>query len=552
VADPAGAGSATQDYRSEPPSGIPPERARVALVLGSGSVATDHLYRLLRRRLLIVCSIVSGLFLVMTGINILYTVTTSDPTFRADDFSDWFRRFWLILALLITGCGATAVLWRKPPRTIRGLRFIELIVFGVLAFAVLRVSVRPFSWSVLEEAANQPSERARFAFVQSYTLSMSLQWLLILTLYGAFIPNTWRRCAAVVAVVAASQLTLFVVWGLRVRPIDAGTFGLSLTVLGFWVVAAAVIAVVACSRIEILHRQVGEARKLGQYVLKEKLGEGGMGEVYLAHHVLLRRPCALKLIRPERAGEPRNLHRFEREVQTTATLTHPNTVQVYDYGHADDGTFYYVMEYLPGLTLEALVRQAGPLPPARAIHFLRQICGALQEAHARGLIHRDIKPGNVMICERGGIPDVSKLLDFGLVLPPAGDAEGDKLTQDGAVTGTPAYLSPEQAGGQEAVDARSDIYSVGALAYFLLAGRPPFAGRSGLKLLAAHLYEAPESLSRHRPDVPSDLEAAILRCLAKEPQKRFIDVESLDRALTACLTGLGVDGDAAGRTRRCT
>ena len=259
-----------------------------------------------------------------------------------------------------------------------------------------------------------------------------------------------------------------------------------------------------------------------------------MGEVYLAQHVLLRRPCALKLIRPERTGDPKILRRFEREVQATATLTHPNTVQVYDYGHTEDGTFYYVMEYLPGLTLEALVKQAGPLPPARAIHFLRQVCGALAEAHAGGLIHRDVKPGNVMICERGGTPDVAKLLDFGLVLAPTEDVKSDKLTLDGTVAGTPAYLSPEQAGGQEAVEARSDIYSVGALAYFLLSGRPPFAGRTGMKLIAAHLYEVPEPLSRHRGDVPADLEAVILRCLAKDPNARFPDAKSLNAALSSC------------------
>jgi serine/threonine-protein kinase len=215
-------------------------------------------------------------------------------------------------------------------------------------------------------------------------------------------------------------------------------------------------------------------------------------------------------------------------------LTHPNTVQVYDYGHTEDGTFYYVMEYLPGLTLEALVEQAGPMPPARAIHFLRQICGALEEAHACGLIHRDIKPGNVMVCERGGIHDVAKLLDFGLVLPPTEEMKSDKLTQDGRIAGTPAYLSPEQAGGQEAVEARSDIYSVGALAYFLLTGRPPFAGGTGMEVIAAHLYEAPEPFSRHRPDVPADLEAVVLRCLAKEPNARFPNAESLNAALSSC------------------
>jgi serine/threonine-protein kinase len=209
-------------------------------------------------------------------------------------------------------------------------------------------------------------------------------------------------------------------------------------------------------------------------------------------------------------------------------------VQVYDYGRAEDGTFYYVMEYLPGATLEEHVNREGPLPPARAVHFLRQICGALREAHGQGLLHRDIKPGNVMVCERGGVPDVAKLLDFGLVLPLATDAEGDKLTQDGAVAGTPAYLSPEQAGGQEVLDARSDIYSVGALAYFLLTGRPPFAGRSRVQVLAAHLYEEPERLSARRPGIPGDLESVVARCLAKSPEERFPDVGCLDAALAAC------------------
>jgi len=533
VADPAVAGSATQDYRGEPPSGTPPERVRVALVPGSGPVAADDLYRLLRRRLLVVCTIVACLFFVVVSGSLVRSFTSSDPELRTD-LPEWFRRFWRLLLLMITGSVLTAVLWRRPPRTVRGLRLIELVVIGVMALMTLYGSVGPFFWGFLEEAGQQPSLRGRLAYMLCYVGNVSLQWFITLTLYGTFIPNTWRRCAAVVTVLAASQLILFAVWGLWLRPLAPGTFWFVLFQIGFFVVLGAVIAVVACSRIENLQRQVGEARKLGQYVLMEKLGEGGMGEVYLAQHVLLRRPCALKVIRPERAGDPKNLRRFEREVQATAALTHPNTIQVYDYGHTEDGTFYYVMEYLPGLTLEALVKQAGPLPPARAIHFLQQICGALKEAHARGLIHRDIKPGNVMICERGGIHDVAKLLDFGLVLPPAGDADGDKLTQDGTVAGTPAYLSPEQAGGEGTVDARSDIYSVGALAYFLLTGRPPFAGRTGMKMIAAHLYEVPEPLSRHRPDVPADLEAVILRCLAKDPNARFPDAESLNAALSSC------------------
>jgi serine/threonine-protein kinase len=202
-----------------------------------------------------------------------------------------------------------------------------------------------------------------------------------------------------------------------------------------------------------------------------------MGEVYLAEHRLLKRPCAVKLNHPERAGDAAALHRFEREVRATAQLTHPNTVEIYDYGHAEDGTFYYVMEYLPGLDLDDLVTRYGPVPPARAVHFLRQLCGTSQKAHAAGLVHRDIKPGNVLVCRHGGRHDVAKLLDFGLVQ--AAGARGDdpsRLTATGAVVGTPAYMAPEQARGAEAADVRSDLYSLGALGYFLSAGRPPFQG----------------------------------------------------------------------------
>jgi serine/threonine-protein kinase len=310
-------------------------------------------------------------------------------------------------------------------------------------------------------------------------------------------------------------------------------------------IQTSILSVYGAYRIESSRLEAVQARRLGQYLLREKIGSGGMGEVYRADHLFLRRPCAIKLIRPERASDPGLLQRFEREVQATATLTHPNAVQVFDYGRAEDGTFYYVMEYLPGLTLEQLVERHGPLPPARAVHFLRQICGALREAHGIGLIHRDLKPGNVMICERGGVPDTAKLLDFGLVLLQGGSPDGDKLTQEGAVAGTPAYMSPEQAGGQDTLDARSDIYSLGALVYFLLTGQPPFAGRSAVKMLAAHLYELPAPPTAHGADVPPELEAMILRCLAKNPADRFPDVRSLEAALVEW------DLNVAQRGRRC-
>jgi serine/threonine-protein kinase len=286
----------------------------------------------------------------------------------------------------------------------------------------------------------------------------------------------------------------------------------------------------ASFQITALRRAASEARRLGQYQLKERLGAGGMGEVYLAEHRLLKRPCAVKLIRPQSAGDAGVLRRFEREVRATALLSHPNTVEIYDYGHADDGTFYYVMEYLPGLDLDDLVTRYGPLPPARAVHLLRQLCGALQEAHAAGLVHRDIKPGNVLVCRLGGRHDVAKLLDFGLVLAAGGPEDPTRLTAKGAVLGTPAYMAPEQARGAAAADARSDLYSLGALGYFLLAGRPPFQGGSAVELMLAHVQEPVPPLA----DAPADLEAVLRRCLAKAPADRFPDTGSLDEALAGC------------------
>jgi serine/threonine-protein kinase len=299
---------------------------------------------------------------------------------------------------------------------------------------------------------------------------------------------------------------------------------------------AVALAIFGSHHITVLRQQAFQFRKLGQYQLKQRLGAGGMGEVYLAEHALLQRPCAIKLIRPERAGDPKHLRRFEREVQITATLTHPNTVQVFDYGHAADGTFYYVMEYLPGPNLEQLVKQHGPLPPERAVHFLRQVCGALQEAHATGLIHRDIKPSNIIVCERGGVFDVVKLLDFGLVhAPDLGDLGKPKgeLTKEGSILGTPAFMSTEQAAGKE-LDARSDIYSLGAVAYFLLSGKPPFVHETPMQTLAAHICERPAPLSGLRKDVPADLQNVIMTCLEKSPPQRFPDADSLEKALAGC------------------
>jgi serine/threonine-protein kinase len=358
-----------------------------------------------------------------------------------------------------------------------------------------------------------------------------LPWVVMMVAYGVLVPNVWRRCAAVLTGYAAVALLMhFIAYTLY--PLRFELVATMLVMKAVWLGAAGAIVIYGAYRVQVLRERERQARELGQYRLGRRLGGGGMGEVYLAEHHMLRRPAALKIIRPGRAIDPAYLARFEREVQCTATLTHPNTVQIFDYGRTDDGTFYYVMEYLPGLNLEDLVRLYGPLAPARAVHFLRQVCGALGEAHAAGLVHRDLKPSNIMVCERGGVPDTVKLLDFGLVLP-SGDLEA-KLTRQKEVTGTPAFISPEQAGRQDVVDGRCDIYSLGATAYFLLTGRAPFAERSAAQVFKAHLHETPEPLTRHQPDVPASLEAVVLRCLAKAPADRFPDVRSLDVALADC------------------
>jgi serine/threonine-protein kinase len=282
-----------------------------------------------------------------------------------------------------------------------------------------------------------------------------------------------------------------------------------------------------------LRRQAAEARQLGQYRLCRRIGKGGMGEVYLAEHELLKRPSALKLIRPGAMADRNTLLRFEREVRLTATLSHPNTVEVYDYGRAEDGTYYYVMEYLPGLNLADLVKRHGALPPARVVYLLRQVSGALREAHAAGLIHRDIKPSNIFAARRGGMDDFAKLLDFGLVRP-AATAQMAHLSIEGHVIGTPLFMAPEQAKGGRELDERSDLYSLGAVAYYLLTGRAPFERETVIAVLLAHAQDAVVPPSQVSPGIPKDLEGVVLQCLAKDPHDRFADAGSLERALGAC------------------
>jgi serine/threonine-protein kinase len=289
--------------------------------------------------------------------------------------------------------------------------------------------------------------------------------------------------------------------------------------VAMWALLAVVVSSIAARVIHGLQQRVREANEIGQYLLEERIGEGGMGIVYLARHALLRRPTAVKLLHPERAGE-QAVRRFEQEVRLTSTLTHPNTIAIYDFGRTPDGVFYYAMEYLDGLTLEDLVSQAGAQPPARVVQILKQICGSLAEAHAHGLIHRDIKPANVMLCVRGGMPDQIKVLDFGLVKEHAAESSAG-LSIAGALLGTPMYLAPESIQDPSRVDGRSDLYAVGAVGYYLLVGAPVFESDSLLALCVQHLHSEPVAPSQRAPGaIPAALDALILRCLAKAPAAR--------------------------------
>ncbi len=307
------------------------------------------------------------------------------------------------------------------------------------------------------------------------------------------------------------------------------------SVMGYtvwWAVVAAAATLVS-SVVYGLRTEVRRARRLGQYTLEAKIGEGGMGVVYRAHHGMMRRPTAIKLLRPEKAVAV-NLKRFEREVQLTARLTHPHTITLFDYGRTPDGVFYYAMELLEGASLDKVVTVAGRLAPARVVHVLYEVAGALVEAHDVGLVHRDIKPANIILCRQGGLHDFPKVVDFGLVkdLDPGGDAT---LTHADVIAGTPLYIAPEAVSAPGSVGPLSDLYSLGAVGYFALAGQNVFQGHTLVEVCSHHLHTQPEPPSKRvGVPLPADLEAVVLDCLAKDPARRPTGARGLRRRLEAC------------------
>jgi tRNA A-37 threonylcarbamoyl transferase component Bud32 len=499
---------------------VPPAPCKVELVADSGAGISSETQSLLRTRLraaALVLFLGSGAFLAWSA------ATGGLPETRHPELQGGQRLMFGFHLFHVTMLGlASAVLHlRGQYLSLRQLRLTELAIFFWTALFLLMVQ-HFYSLYCATEYQFLPNPAGL--------------WLMLIFTYAIFIPNGWRRAAVVIGLLATApvawnifDMTSFAAIAQCRDKYDEFPTLVLMMATGFGA------SVLGTHMIGNLRREAYEAKQLGQYRLKELIGSGGMGEVYLAEHQLMKRPCALKVIRPGKADDPKVLARFEREVRATAALSHWNTVEIYDYGRTEDGTFYYVMEYLPGLSLAELVERFGPLPAGRVIYLLRQTCEALHEAHATGLIHRDIKPGNIFAAQRGGIYDVAKLLDFGLAKPlPNSTGAALDLTQDGSITGSPLYMSPEQSLGENEPDARGDIYSLGAVAYYMLTGHAPFEGNTAMKVLVGHAREQPVPPSQLRSDIPSDLELVVLRCLAKRPEERFPDALSLAQALAEC------------------
>lgn len=483
-------------------------RANIGFVAGDRPQFSDETAALLRSRLSAAALVIA----VVLGAAFVGNLMAGTTTL-----------WWLRALVLLIVAGSVVLLRQRPSLSLSQLRILELVVFGsVMVQLSLMLLTRIANFAANNDATSLASVYQQFL----------MAWCVLIFVYGTLMPNTWKRGAAVMipgALIPFSIVTLQCWFSSDIRSLMSANKASSPLPMP---IVAALVATFATHVINSARREAFKARQFGQYRLMEKLGAGGMGEVYKAEHVLLKRPCAIKLIKAASEGDMASIARFEKEVKTTAKLTHWNTIEIYDYGRTDDGTFYYVMELLPGMSLEDIVERHGPLPPERVIHLLRQICGALHEAHSIGLIHRDIKPANIFASQRGGVFDVAKLLDFGLVKER--NEKADSGAKFGSFSGTPLYMSPEQASAYEDVDGRADIYSLGAVGYYLLTGQPPFAGQNILELLAAHRNSEVVPPSSLNPVISADLDQVILRCMAKSPDLRFLHAEELGSALAEC------------------
>jgi len=373
---------------------------------------------------------------------------------------------------------------------------------------------------------------------QTHGTMAEMSWVTpIIVLFPLIIPYPPRRMLVASLITACTEpASVLFMWLTLPIARDPMHFEVAINPL-----LAAGLAYYASRIIWGLNVEVTRARRLGSYQLEERLGRGGMGEVWRASHQMLARPAAVKLIHAEALAEDADktqavLGRFEQEAQATASLRSPHTVDLYDFGRADDGAFYYVMELLEGIDLFTLVDKYGPQEPARVIHLLVQACHSLEEAHRAGLIHRDIKPANLFVCSYGTDDDFLKVLDFGLVKEVS--AQGDtatQLTQHGVLLGTPGFMPPELALGEDDVDGRADLYALGCVAYWLITGSLVFEGDTPVQQMVRHAKDTPAPpSSRSEHEIPEALERIILSCLAKDPAERPASAQDLARQLQDC------------------
>jgi serine/threonine-protein kinase len=505
-----------------PPSG----QGRVDLVVGAGESLTTETHTLRRKRL----GYAAVFLAIFYGVLSLWNVLTRESVlwYIAPPFA---LRF--LLAALVAG-----VVLSRITLSAAAVKALELTLFGgltaLLCWAQYFINLEFIRQGHLMGAV-------------AYSKNGVIQLVVLMVLYGMVIPNNARSAASVVLSMALALMTTFILLidHPALTPIFAALNQAEPIATDLvYIFVSAGLAIYGAHVLNGLRSELHTARRFGQYQLGRRLGTGGMGEVYLAEHQMLKRPCALKLIRPDASTNPIALARFEREVQSAARLSHPNTVEIFDYGHSSDGTFYYVMEFLPGLSLEELVKQFGPVPPGRLVYLLRQVCAGLAEAHSLGLVHRDLKPGNIYVALRGGESDVAKVLDFGLVKL-THDPTAPQLTADQTVSGTPLYMSPEQARGESELDHRCDMYSLGAIAYFALTGQPPFVGDTAMSIMIAHVRDPVVPPSKLRPDLPGDVEEVILKSLAKNPDDRYSDVKAMGKALAECSCASEWDAERA-------
>jgi len=476
----------------------------------------------------------------LRALGLLYCVVSGVAQTRELFIDVGFTPVPALIVLFTMALGTAYLYWQETPPLAK-LRMFEVYFFAAPAAGLVFIDYQLMVLSVTPGIMLMNWYR--------FLVHMAL----LIAGYTLFIPANWRRTLVVTSLMGALPFVCLAIWMQRV-PVIAAAMQIALTTeiytggLMLAVIMVA-IAVYGTYTIDAIRHQVADAGFAGQYHLEKKLGKGGMGEVWLARHRMLTRPTAIKMIRADvvrakasQSGgsvattDPEHVRtamkRFEREAQATASLTSPHTIDVYDFGVAGDGTFYYAMEFLDGLDLETLVEKHGPVPVERAVHLLAQACDSLADAHDNGLIHRDVKPGNIFATRMGIQHDFVKVLDFGLVKETAVREPATALTQEGMTSGTPAFMAPEIALGKSNADGRADIYALACVGYWLTTGHYVFEADTPMAMVVDHVRSEPAAPStRTELPIPREFDDVILRALAKDPAVRFQDMRELAAAL---------------------